>query len=53
MVQAPHFALSSTVWVEIYLNRELLWERRMSQARVVERAFFSPVRRSATPPAEY
>ncbi len=53
MVQAPHFALGSTVWVEIYLNRELRWERRMSQARVVERAFFTPARRSATPPADF
>ncbi len=53
MVEAPHFALGSTVWVEIYLNRELRWERRMSQARIVERAFFSPARRSATPPADF
>src|SRR5271165_2717688 len=53
MVGSPHFALGSTVWVEIYLNRELRWERRMSQARVVERAFFLPARRSATPPADF
>jgi hypothetical protein len=39
--------------VEIYLNRELVWERRMSRAQVVERAFFAPARRSATPPADF
>ena len=53
MVDAPYFAMGSTVWVEIYLNRELVWERRMMQARVVERAFFAPVRRRSTPPADY
>jgi len=53
MVACPHFALGSTVWVEIYLNRELVWERRMSRAQVVERAFFAPARRSATPPADF
>ncbi len=45
MVDAPHFAAGSTVWVEIYLNRELVWERRMLQAQVVERSFFAPARR--------
>ena len=53
MVASPHFALGSTVWVDIYLNRELVWERRMSRAQVVERAFFAPARRSATPPADF
>ena len=36
------FATGTTVWAEIYLNRELVWERRMSRARVVERPFFAP-----------
>jgi aminomethyltransferase len=53
MVDAPHFKAGSTVWAEIYLNRELVWERRMSRAQVVERPFFSPDRRRATPPAEF
>ena len=53
MVDAPHFAAGSTVWVEIYLNRELVWERRMLQAQVVERSFFAPARRRATPPADF
>jgi aminomethyltransferase len=53
MVDAPYFQTGSTVWADIYLNRELVWERRMSRARVVERPFFAPDRRRATPPAEF
>lgn len=53
MVDAPHFQIGSAIWAEIYLNRELVWERRMSRARVVERPFFAPDRRRATPPAQF
>jgi aminomethyltransferase len=53
IVDAPHFHIGSTVWAEIYLNRELVWERRMSRALIVERPFFAPERRRATPPAEF
>ena len=53
MVDAPHFQIGSVVWAEIYLNRELVWERRMSRAEVVERPFFAPSRRRATPPGEF
>ena len=53
MVDAPYFQVGSTVWADIYLNRELVWERRMSRAQVVERPFFAPERRRATPPAEF
>ncbi len=53
MVEARHSALGTTVWADIYLNRELVWERRMVPARVVERPFYAPARRRATPPADY
>src|SRR4029077_298359 len=36
MVDAPFIALGSTLWAEIYLNRELVWERGMGGARVGE-----------------
>ena len=52
MVEAPHFRLGTSFWTEIYLNRELVWERRMVQAQVVEKPFFAPARRRATPPAD-
>jgi aminomethyltransferase len=53
MVDAPYISTGSTVWAEIYLNRELTWERRMVRARVVERPFFAPARRRTTPPADF
>ena len=52
-LDAPHFDTGRTLWAEIYLNRELVWERRVVRARVVERPFFAPQRRRATPPAEF
>jgi aminomethyltransferase len=53
MVDAPFIATGSTLWAEIYLNRELVWERRMVRARVVDRPFFAPARRRVTPPADF
>jgi aminomethyltransferase len=53
MVDAPHFEAGRELWAEIYLNRELVWERRMSRARIVERPFFAPDRRRLTPPANF
>jgi aminomethyltransferase len=53
IVDAAHSAIGSTLWADIYLNRELAWERRMVAARVVERPFYAPVRRRATPPADF
>ena len=53
MMDAPHLKPGTTVWAEIYLNRELVWERRMARAQIVERPFFAPERRRATPPADY
>jgi aminomethyltransferase len=53
MLDAPYFEMGRTVWADIYLNRELVWERRMAQARVVERPFFAPERRKVTPPADF
>lgn len=53
MLDAPHCETGCTVWADIYLNRELVWERRMVRARVVDRPFFTPERRKATPPESY
>jgi aminomethyltransferase len=53
MIDAPHFEIGRIVWADIYLNRELVWERRMVRARVVERPFFAPERRKATPPGNH
>ncbi|MFO1467469.1 MAG: aminomethyltransferase family protein [Steroidobacteraceae bacterium] len=53
MVEAPHFRKGSQLWADIYLNRELVWERRMARATIVEKPFFAPPRRRATPPADF
>jgi aminomethyltransferase len=52
MIQAPYFETLKEFWVDIYLHRELHWERRMERAWIVERPFFNPDRRRATPPAD-
>ena len=53
MVDAPYHEGSATIWAEIYLCRELVWERRMRKAQVVPKPFFAPERRRATPPGDY
>jgi len=53
VVDAACSAVGSTLWADIYLNRELVWERRMVAARVVERPFYAPARRRSTPPADF
>lgn len=51
-VDAPLFDVGQAVWADIYLCRELVWERRMVRAVVVERPFYNPDRRRTTPPAD-
>ena len=49
MVEAPYFKGGGEIWAEIYLNRELVWDRRTARAFIVERPFFAPERRKAVP----
>jgi aminomethyltransferase len=53
LLDAPHVEPGLKVWVEVYLNSELVWERRMCAAHIVERPFYAPERRRATPPADH
>ena len=41
------------LWVEIYLQREIEWQRRMERVMIVERPFFVHPRRTATPPLNF
>ncbi|MCB1451683.1 MAG: aminomethyltransferase family protein [Nitratireductor sp.] len=41
------------LWVEIYLQKELQWQRRMARCRIVEKPFFVHPRRAATPPGDF
>ena len=50
MIDAPHFSSKDDLWAEIYVKRELIWQRRMVRCRIVERPFYSPERRKLTPP---
>ena len=52
-VLMPHGAPGSKVWVEIYYQREMHWNRAMAEATVVDKPFWFPPRRSATPPGPY
>lgn len=46
-------AASANIWTEIYALRELHYEKLMMRARVVDRPFFTPDRRRATPPGRF
>ena len=52
-VRAPHGAIGDTVWVEIYYQREMHWSRVMAKATVVDKPFWFPPRRGATPPGPF
>ena len=52
-VRMPHGAVGSNVWVEIFYQREMHWSRAMAKATVVDKPFWFPPRRSATPPGPY
>ena len=52
-VRMPHGAPGTNVWVEIYYQREMHWSRELAKATVVDKPFWFPPRRSATPPAPY
>jgi aminomethyltransferase len=49
-IDAPHFNSKESLWVDLYLHRELQWERRNVRSWIVERPFYFPARRRATPP---
>ncbi len=49
-VNCPHGIPGDTVYVEIYYQREMHWSRVMAEATIVDKPFWNPPRRSATPP---
>ncbi|MBT8093053.1 MAG: aminomethyltransferase family protein [Gammaproteobacteria bacterium] len=52
-VKTPHGKPGDTVWVEIFYQREMHWSRVMARAEVVDKPFWFPPRRGATPPGPY
>jgi hypothetical protein len=47
MIDAPYFKSLQEFWVDIYLHRELSWERGMERAWPVGRPFYAPEGRKA------
>lgn len=52
-VHAPHGKPGNELLVEIYYQREMHWSRVMAKATVVDKPFWDPARRRATPPGIY
>ena len=52
-VRVPHGNVGSTVWVEIYYQREMHWSKAVAEAEVVDKPFWDPPRKRATPPGPY
>ncbi len=52
-VRMPHGEVGSDIWVEIFYQREMHWNRAMAKATVVDKPFWFPPRRGATPPGPY
>jgi aminomethyltransferase len=53
-VQRPYHSLKrDNLWVEVYARRELQYAKLMLKAEVVDRPFFNPPRRRATPPGAF
>jgi aminomethyltransferase len=52
-VDAPYCFNGNDLSVEIYLQRELIWQRRMARAQIVDRGLFVNPRRTATPPTDF
>jgi len=46
-------SIRDKLWVDIYTHRELKWLRTMARCRIVERPFFDPARRRATPAPDF
>ena len=46
-------SVTGDLWVEIYLQKEIRWQRRMARCQLVDKPFFVHPRRSATPPGDF
>ncbi|UCH73527.1 MAG: aminomethyltransferase family protein [Rhodospirillales bacterium] len=52
-LQAPFADKTDGLWAEIYVNKELKWEKTAARCRIVTRPFFDPPRRRATPAPDF
>ncbi len=52
-LRSEYRSRAEDLWTEIYVLKELKWEKRMVRCRIVDRPFFDPPRRRATPAPDY
>jgi len=52
-VRAPHGKVGKKLYVEIYYQREMHWSKMMAEATVVDKPFWDPPRKRATPPGPF
>lgn len=52
-LEAAYADRTEGLWAEIYVNKELKWDKTTARCRVVDRPFFNPPRRRATPAADF
>ncbi len=52
-VQTPHGEVGDKLFVEVYYQREMHWSRVMAEATVVDKPFWDPPRKRATPPGPF
>jgi aminomethyltransferase len=54
VLQTPYgTSITDNLWAEIYIMRELKWEKLMAKCTITKTPFFEPARRRATPPGAY
>ena len=53
ILEAGRSSMWKNLWVDIYVKKELKWERIMARGQVVDRRFYKPARRTATPAPDY
>lgn len=46
-------SVTDNLWVEIYLQKEIRWQRRMARCHPVDKPFFVHPRRTLTPPDDF
>jgi aminomethyltransferase len=52
-VRAPYGKVGDKLYVEIYYQREMHWSKVIAEATVVDKPFWDPPRKRATPPEPY
>jgi len=51
-LDAPFYEGNKAMWAEVYMHRECQWERQVFECRVTPKPFYSPQRKTLTPPAD-